>query len=120
MSKWNECDLSLPFPISALDRLVNDSGAPMLTASDSEKCAILRGEAIRLTEVEYALFSALIKRGGKFVSREDILEEVWGNEADSGIINVYVHYLREKLEKEGEKIIVSSRKMGYKIDEKYL
>lgn len=120
MSKRSGCDLPLPFPISALDRLISNNGAPMLAASDSEKCAILRGEVIRLTEVEYALFSSLMKRGGEFVSREDILDEVWGKGADSGIINVYIHYLREKLEKEGEKIIVSSRKMGYKIDEKYL
>ena len=81
---------------------------------------MLRGEVIKLTEVEHALFLALMKRGGEFASREDILREVWGSEADEGIINVYVHYLREKLEKSGEKIIVSSRKLGYKIDGKYL
>ena len=32
---------------------------------------------------------------------------------------MYVHYLREKLER-GEKIIISSRNHGYKIDAKYL
>ena len=52
--------------------------------------------------------------------REEILSTVWGGEADSGVINVYIHYLREKLEVCGEKIILSSRKCGYKIDEKYL
>ena len=35
-------------------------------------------------------------------------------------MNVYIHYLREKLEADGEKIILSSRSHGYKIDEKYL
>ena len=40
--------------------------------------------------------------------------------ADEGVLNVYVHYLREKLERGGEKIIISSRGLGYKIDEKYL
>jgi DNA-binding response OmpR family regulator len=35
------------------------------------------------------------------------------------VLNVYVHYLREKLE-DGKKIIISSRKLGYKIDERYL
>lgn len=118
-SRHGECDLPIPFPISMLDGLINDS-APLLTVSDSEKCAVLRGESIKLTEVEYALFSALMKRGGEFAKREEILREVWGDDADSGVINVYVHYLREKLETEGEKIIVSSRKMGYKIDRKYL
>jgi DNA-binding response OmpR family regulator len=37
-----------------------------------------------------------------------------------GLINVYVHYLREKLEVGGEKIINSSRKNGYAIDEKFI
>ena len=34
-------------------------------------------------------------------------------------MNVYVHYLREKLEYNGEKVIISSRKNGYKIDERF-
>ena len=56
---------------------------------------------------------------GEFVSREEILSQVWNGDADCGIINVYIHYLREKIE-HGEKIILSSRKQGYCIDEKYL
>ena len=40
--------------------------------------------------------------------------------ADEKTVNVYIHYLREKLESGGEKIIISSRNMGYKIDSKYL
>ena len=119
VSRYTESKLRIPFPISALDALIDDN-APLLTDSKEDRCAVLRGERIRLTEVEYALFSALMRRGGEFASREEILNEVWGDGADSGIINVYVHYLREKLEEKGEKIIVSSRKMGYKIDKKYL
>ena len=119
VSRHGECDLQIPFPLSALDALIDDS-APLLIASDTERCALLRGEPIRLTEVEYALFTALLRGGGEFVPREDILREVWGDDADSGVINVYIHYLREKLEQGGEKIIVSSRKMGYKIDKRYL
>ena len=64
--------------------------------------------------------SVIYGAGGEFISREEILERVWKNSADSGVINVYVHYLREKLERHGEKIILSSRKGGYRIDEKYL
>ena len=119
MSKGMPCDLSVPFSYDAIEALIEESGAA-LTVSDTDRCAILRGERIKLTEVEYALFKALIKRNGAFISREDILKEVWSDDSDAGIINVYIHYLREKLEKNGEKIIVSSRKMGYKIDSKYL
>ena len=48
------------------------------------------------------------------------MRDVWGDECEGGVLNVYIHYLREKLETEGEKIIFSTRKMGYKIDKKYL
>ncbi len=119
-SRYGDCNLRIPFPLSALDELLSDNGTPLLSSFPDGRCAILRGEPIKLTEVEYSLFEALMKRNGEFVSREVILDEVWGDGADAGVINVYIHYLREKLEKEGEKIIVSSRKMGYKIDEKYL
>ena len=37
---------------------------------------------------------------------------------DGGVVNVYVHYLREKLEKNGERIIISTRNLGYKINER--
>ena len=119
ISRCGESDIRIPFAFSELDRLIDDD-SPLLSISESERCAVLRGKAIKLTEVEYLLFSALMKRGGDFVTREEILHEVWGDDADSGVINVYIHYLREKLEGSGEKIIISSRKMGYKIDRKYL
>ena len=58
--------------------------------------------------------------GGEFVSRDELSRAVWGEGADGGILNVYIHYLREKLESKGEKVIISSRRGGYKIDGKYL
>ena len=73
---------------------------------------------ISLTEVEGKLLVELLK-AEEFVSRNSLLKSVWGANNDSGVINVYIHYLREKLEKSGEKIIISSRKYGYKISEKY-
>jgi two-component system OmpR family response regulator len=89
----------------------------MLTLGD--KCAILKGERIPLTELEYSLLSILVGAKGEYVGREKLLLSVWGKDVAEGILNVYVHYLREKLEKGGEKIIVSSRKQGYKISERY-
>ena len=116
------CDLKIPFPLGTIADIIankEDTGAP-LTLRDEGRAAILRGEVIKLTEVEFSLLSALLKRGGGFATRDEILSEVWGDGADSGVINVYIHYLREKLEIHGEKIIISSRKCGYKIDEKYI
>ena len=80
----------------------------------------LDGEKIALTELELKLLTAIMSGNGSFVSRERLLEVVWENKKDVGIVNVYVHYLREKLEKNGEKIILSSRGEGYKISERYV
>jgi hypothetical protein len=115
-------DISIPFRLGEIKRLLSDASGneALLKISDSGRLAILRGEKIKLTELEASLLSALIKRRGGYASREEILCEVWSAGSDPGIINVYIHYLRDKLEKHGEKIIISSRKCGYKIDEKYL
>ena len=90
----------------------------LLRLSDDKKTAKLKGKSFSLTEVEGKLLFALTSADG-FVSRDSLLKSVWCAQNDSGVVNVYIHYLREKLEKDGEKIIISSRKYGYKIDEKY-
>ena len=119
MAREGICDLKIPFTENELKELVfgAEKEMPLLTLGD--KCALLRGEAIPLTELEYSLLSVLVSAKGEFVTRERILLEVWGKEVAEGILNVYVHYLREKLERDGEKIIISSRKQGYKISERY-
>ncbi|MBQ8372526.1 MAG: winged helix-turn-helix transcriptional regulator [Clostridia bacterium] len=78
--------------------------------------AILGGERIRLTEVESRLLEELVRADG-FVSREELVRSVWGGECDGGVVNVYIHYLREKLERDGRRVILSSRKEGYRINE---
>ena len=113
--------LPLPFKHEDLIELVkskNKSSAELTLGNDG-KSAYLCGERIKLTEVEYKLLSVLISSDTEFISRERLLNEVWGGEADEGVVNVYVHYLRRKLEKNGAKIILSSRKEGYSIDKKY-
>ena len=120
MSRYNEADIKIPFKLDAVDSLIKDDSSALLWIDPTAKCAVLRGEKIKLTEVEFALFSLIFSKHGAYADRDEILRSVWGGEKDAGVINVYVHYLREKLEKNGEKIIISSRKCGYKISEKYL
>jgi DNA-binding response OmpR family regulator len=83
------------------------------------RLAFIGGRCVKLTEIEYALAALLVERGD-FISREEILEKIWGGEADPGIINVYIHYLRGKLETGGERVIISSRLRGYSINPKFL
>ena len=113
-------DISLPFRVGSLRALLEEEKKSFIEVIDSQKSVRVGKNTVRLTELEYSLFSLLYERCGEYVSREEILSEVWDGRADRGIINVYVHYLREKLECEGEKIILSSRNYGYKINEKYL
>lgn len=115
-------DVPLPFSREMLMAAVDGTQkAPERALLEpGERCAYLRGEKVALTEVETALFTVLFEALGEFVSRDELIKKVWGEGADGGVLNVYVHYLREKLEKCGEKIIISSRKNGYKIDGKYL
>ena len=110
-------DLKRPFSHDELIRRISGDGAALTLGN---KCAFLRGRHIKLTEVEFSLLSFLVKADSGFVSREELISAIWGHDFDGGVLNVYIHYLREKLECNGEKIIISSRKNGYKIDEKYL
>ena len=115
------CDLPLPFRhediLSAVAKAGEESLKP-LTLSQDGRHAYLFGEVIKLTEVEYRLLERLLDEDG-FVSRDELLHSVWGEGFDSGVVNVYVCYLRRKLEKGGNKVIIASRGEGYKIDERY-
>ena len=117
MSYSIPADIALPCTYESLYALNSDNNEALISL-DGRTCRI-RGEKIKLTELEASLLSCLMSANGEFVSREEILSQVWNGDADCGIINVYIHYLREKIE-HGEKIILSSRKQGYCIDEKYL
>jgi DNA-binding response OmpR family regulator len=55
----------------------------------------------------------------RVLSRVEIIEEVWGAEFDMGtnVVDVYVNYLRKKLEKIGPKLIFTVIGMGYVLKE---
>lgn len=99
--------------------ILNGEKKPPLSLASDGKGAVMKGTYVKLTAHEFSLLSLLINGGTEFTSREKISENVWGGASD-GLINIYVHYLREKLEKDGEKIIISSRKYGYKINPAYI
>ena len=109
-----------PFSLFEIETVISQDGkADPLNIDSDERCVRVNERKIALTDIEFSLFTALFKRGGSFVSREELNREVWGRDDDGSLLNVYVHYLREKLEVTGEKIIISSRKYGYKIDERF-
>ena len=118
LSQSGAASIPVPVPMGALFEAMNRRCAGISAIAD-ERAALISGQKIKLTEIEFALFSLLLKSGGDFVPREEILRKIWPDGTDGGVINVYVHYLREKLEFSGEKIIIS-RRGGYAIDGRFL
>lgn len=112
-------DIPLHLPLGGLSSLLSRRSSA-LSLVPSRREAIVMGRAVKLTELEFSLLSYLYEKNGDYASREELLRSVWSDDAESGIINVYIHYLREKLESSGERIILSSRKSGYAINERYL
>ncbi|MCG5059013.1 MAG: response regulator transcription factor [Limnoraphis sp. WC205] len=75
---------------------------------------------IDLTAKEYDLLEYLMSHPRQVLTRDQILEKVWGYDfmGDSNIIEVYVRYLRIKLESEGEsRLIQTVRSVGYVLRE---
>jgi DNA-binding response OmpR family regulator len=76
-----------------------------------------RGERrIALTTTEYKLLQLFMRHPRQVLTRDQIYERVWGYDfqGESKVIEVYVRYLREKLETEGEpRLIHTLRGAGY-------
>jgi two-component system OmpR family response regulator len=60
-----------------------------------------RGTLVALTPREYALLEMFLRRPGQVLSRSEIIDHVWdvGYEGTSNVVNVYVGYLRDKLDR---------------------
>lgn len=72
-------------------------------------------EEISLTKKEYNLFYQLLLNKEIVVSRDKILEEVWGYDYDGEekIVDVYINALRKKIDTKDEKYIHTVRGFGY-------
>lgn len=74
------------------------------------------GEKVILPKQEYQLMEVLMHNHGIYLSTEDLLEKVWGYDAetDTGSVWVYISYLRKRLQKLGSRVkILVRRGIGY-------
>ncbi len=97
--------------IYEFDDLILDTGARQARRGD---------RTIQLTGKEYELLEFFMRHPRQVLTREMIYEEVWGYDfgGDSNIIEVYIRYLRQKLEAESEpRLIHTMRGMGYVLRE---
>jgi DNA-binding response OmpR family regulator len=78
----------------------------------------MRGEAVRLTYVEFEILAALARSPGRVFSRTMLLERVWGDAAyrDTRTVDVHIRHLREKLESDPKhpELILTVRGVGYR------
>jgi DNA-binding response OmpR family regulator len=73
---------------------------------------------IKLSPKEFELLFLLMRHAGETVSRQELLRESWGLEleTESNLVDVYVNYLRKKVDLPNEnKLIHTVRGMGYRI-----
>lgn len=75
-------------------------------------------EPISLTKKEFELLHYLMLNTNRVLSRDAILEKVWGYEyeGDTNVVDVYIRYLRSKIDQKYEdKLIYTIRGVGYQI-----
>ena len=78
------------------------------------------GKKITLTGKEYALLEYLMRNAGRIVTETNIIDHVWDMQAEpfTNVVNVYIHYLRNKVDKGFEKKLIHTvRTLGYVMKE---
>lgn len=92
-----------------------------LTIDFDRRLVTLKDEEIRVTYVEFEILGALARSPGRVLTRETLLEHVWGDSdyRDPRTVDVHIRHLREKLEgdpKEPE-YLFTVRGVGYRFRE---
>ena len=79
------------------------------------------GEPRELTAKEFDLLVMLMKHRGRVMTRDALLDKVWGVEyyGDTRTVDVHVRYLRQKIEEDPEspRLVQTVRGVGYKFTE---
>lgn len=101
-----------------------ESDAPLtfadLTLNPSTRMAQRGGRTIELTAKEYDLLELFMRHPNQVLTRDQIYNRIWGYDfgGESNIIEVYIRYLRSKLEQEGEpRLLHTVRGVGYALRE---
>jgi len=91
-----------------------------LTINQVSKQVTRNGRPIHLTDLEFRILVVLMKGAETGVSRDGILNQVWGIDFDPGTVTLDVHLsrIRKKLQEHGPPIIQSIRGYGWKLQER--
>ena len=111
--------------IRAVLRVRRDRGGQVLSAGalsmDVERHQVcVQGQEVELTKKEFDLLRCLLENKGRVLSRETLLDSVWGFDfvGETNSVDVYIRFLRGKLDDAfGLKLIHTVRGVGYVIKE---
>lgn len=87
-----------------------------LSIEPSRRRAARNGRDLQLTAREFDLLLTMVRHAGQVLSRQQLLEQVWGYtwEVDSNVVDVFMGYVRRKLEQAGEqRILQTVRGVGF-------
>ena len=95
-------------PVLVFKRLRIDNGARQVSLDD---------KPIELTAIEFDLLNALAENRGRVLSREQLLEKVWGYDyfGDTRVVDVHLGHIRQKLG--DENLIATVRGVGYRFED---
>jgi DNA-binding response OmpR family regulator len=92
-----------------------------LTIDFDRRMVTLRDEEVRVTYVEFEILGALARSPGRVLTRETLLEHVWGDSdyRDPRTVDVHIRHLREKLEQDPKApdYLFTVRGVGYRFRE---
>ena len=95
-----------------------ECGAVSLNLDDTS--ATVNGDKVDLTRNEFLILKSLMEKQGKVVSREEIMERLWGNDefVDDNTLTVNMTRIRKKMEAAGAvNFIATKRGLGYIVGE---
>ena len=101
-----------------------EAGAPKLQVGDltldpATRLAARGGHDIRLSATEYSLLEFLMRNAGKTMPRSVILDHVWQYDfaGHDNVLDVYIGYLRAKIDKGHAPLIHTARGVGYRLSQ---
>lgn len=97
-------------PAAAPSDALTHSG---ITLDRRTRAVLVEGRSVELSAREFTLLEIFMLNPGQALSREQLLDHVWGYDFDpnSNVVDVYVGYLRRKI---GNALITTVRSVGYR------
>lgn len=89
-----------------------------ITLNQDKRICLKNDQEIQLTTKEFDILTILFNANGKVLSREKILNEIWGYDAiyETRTVDMHIKSIRQKLEDIDKKLIATVHGVGYKIN----